>query len=185
MENGLIWVQDDSGIKLLVDNCRKGEKTHVYIEHLIDEPVSLIKNIDAEKATSDVVSTIEETDQTACDADPSEKENVDATEDAEKINSEAVDQPAKKKVNSSDGEETKESEDKFEEVVARYVRKSIRGDSDSDWKPEEEGSDGRDDNDDSELSGFGDLDEDNFSDGDNYVDPTIVQMFENRKKNAN
>jgi len=51
------------------------------------------------------------------------------------------------------------------------------GDSSIDWELEEEDSD---DSDDSELSGFGDPDEDNFSDEDDYVDPIIAQMFENR-----
>ena len=39
-----------------------------------------------------------------------------------------------------------------------------------------------DNNDYSELSGFGDHDENNFSDGDDYVDSIIAQMFENRKR---
>ena len=72
MENGLIWVQDDSDIKLLVNNCRKGE-AHAYIEHLVDEPVGLIENVDAEKAIFEVVLNVEETDQTACDTGPSGK----------------------------------------------------------------------------------------------------------------
>ena len=70
MENGLIWVQDDSDIKLLVNKCRKGE-AHAYIEHLVDEPVGFIENIDAEKATFEAIPNVEETNQTACDACPS------------------------------------------------------------------------------------------------------------------
>ena len=43
LENGLIWVQDDSGVKLIVDNYRKREEAHVYIEHLVDESIGLIE----------------------------------------------------------------------------------------------------------------------------------------------
>jgi len=49
LENELIWVQDDSGIKLIVDNYRKREETHVYIEHLVDELVDLIENINTDE----------------------------------------------------------------------------------------------------------------------------------------
>ena len=103
LENRLIWVQDDSDIKLLVNNYRKGE-AHAYLEHLVDERVGLIENIDAEKATFEAVPNVEETDQIACDTGPSGKQNMDATEDAEKANSKAVDQPAEEEVNGSDGE---------------------------------------------------------------------------------
>jgi len=96
LENGLIWYMMKWH---QIDNCRKGEEAHVYIEHLVDEPVSLIENVDAEKITSEAVSTVEETNETACDAGPSEKENVDATEDAEKADCESVDQPAEERVN--------------------------------------------------------------------------------------
>jgi len=54
---------------LLVANCRKGE-AHAYTKHLVDEPVGLIENVDAEKVTSEAVPTVEETDQNACDASP-------------------------------------------------------------------------------------------------------------------
>ena len=57
---------------MLVANCRKGE-AHAYTKHLVDEPVGLIENVDAEKVTSEAVPTVEETDQTACDASPSGK----------------------------------------------------------------------------------------------------------------
>ena len=65
--------------------------------------------------------------------------------------------------------------------MVRHVKESIKDDSGRDWEPEEEDND---DSDDSELSGLGDPDEDNFSDGDDYADPTIAQMIE-IKKNAN
>ena len=74
LKNELIWVTDDNGIKLLVDNYRKGEEAHVYIEHLVDELVGLIENVNAEKATSEAVPTVKQIDQTACDACPSGKE---------------------------------------------------------------------------------------------------------------
>ena len=66
--------------------------------------------------------------------------------------------------------------------MARHVRKAIIGDSSSYYEPEE--SDDSDDNDDrdSELSMFGDPDDDNFSHGDDYYDSTIAQMFENRRR---
>ena len=35
-------VRDGSAIKLIIDNCRKGEEEHVYIEHSADEPLGLI-----------------------------------------------------------------------------------------------------------------------------------------------
>jgi len=85
----------------------------------------LIENVDTEKVISEEVPTVEEIDQIACDAGPCGKENVDATEDAEKVTSEAVNQPAEKEVNSSDGEETEESEDEFEIVVTRHVREGL------------------------------------------------------------
>ena len=59
MKNELIWILDDSGIKLIVDNCRNREEAHVYIEHLVDESVGLIENVDAEKTTSEAVLTVE------------------------------------------------------------------------------------------------------------------------------
>jgi len=40
LNNGQIWVHDDSVIKLIIDNYRKGEEAHVYIEHSLDELVS-------------------------------------------------------------------------------------------------------------------------------------------------
>ena len=43
---------------MFVDNCKKGEEAHVYIKHLVDEPVDLIENIDAEKATFEIVLTV-------------------------------------------------------------------------------------------------------------------------------
>jgi len=104
LENGLIWVQDDSDIKLIVDNCRKREEAHAYIEHLVDGPVDLIENEDAEKATFEAGPTVEVIKQTACDAGSSGKENVDTAEDAEKATSKEVDQPAKEEVNDTDGE---------------------------------------------------------------------------------
>ena len=75
---------------MLVNNCKKREEPHVYIEHLVGEPVSLIENIDAEKATSKAVPTVKQADQTACVEAPSGKENVNATENAEKANCEVV-----------------------------------------------------------------------------------------------
>ena len=57
---------------MLVTNCRKGE-AHAYTKHLVDEPGGLIENVDVEKATFEAVPTVEETDQTACDASPSGK----------------------------------------------------------------------------------------------------------------
>jgi len=73
-----------------------------------------------------------------------------------------------------------DGEDELETVVARHVREAIGGDSGSDYEPKEEESDSDDSN--NELSMFGDLNENNFSDGDEYDDLIIAQMFDNRKK---
>ena len=59
--------------------------------------------------------------------------------------------------------------------MARCVREGIGVIPVVIWEPEEEDSD---ENDDSEVSGFGDPDEDNFSNENDYVDPIITQMFE-------
>ena len=100
--------------------------------------------------------------------------NINATENTEKETSEVVGQPAEEVVMDSDGE------DEFETVVARNVTEAIGGDSGSDYEPKEEESDSDDSN--NELSLFGDLNENNFSDEDEYDDLIIAQMFDNRKK---
>ena len=84
-----------------------------------------------------------------------------------------VRQPVEEVVKGNDGEEFEEGDDEFEIAIAKRIREAIEDNSYSDYESEEEESDDSE----SEFSMFGDLDENNFLERDEYDDPAIAQMF--------